>query len=63
MKKLRLEQDRSLIGCPDNWMVVEPNDTRGAFGSSVLFRGTYCECLKKAEKLANARSRKLRKGT
>jgi hypothetical protein len=62
MKRLRVEQDRSLIGSPDTWMVVEANDTRGWLSSSVLFRGTYCECLKKAEELANARSRKLRKG-
>jgi hypothetical protein len=48
MKRLRIEQDQSQIGHPDNWMVVE-QDIQG-HGWSVLFRGTYCECLKEAEK-------------
>jgi hypothetical protein len=48
MKRLRIEQDRSLIGQPDNWMVVE-HYVQG-HGCSVLFRGAYCECLKEAEK-------------
>jgi hypothetical protein len=55
MKRLRVEQDLSKIGSPDTWMVVESKDTSC---SSVLFRGTYCECIKKAEELANARPRK-----
>jgi hypothetical protein len=49
MKRLRIEQDRSLVGHPDNWMVVAHSGVQG-HAWSVLFRGTYCECLKEAEK-------------
>ena len=52
MKRLRVEQNRSLIGHPDTWMVVELHPGRGR---TVVFRGTYCECLKRAEEIANAR--------
>jgi hypothetical protein len=48
MKRLRIEQDRSLVGHPDNWMVVA-HSVQG-HARSVLFRGTYRECLKEAEK-------------
>jgi Tripartite tricarboxylate transporter family receptor len=54
MKRLRVEQDRSLIGHPDTWTVIEH---RPGVGSSVVFRGTYRECLKRAEEIANARPR------
>jgi len=53
MKRLRVEQNPSLIGHPDTWMVVE--HCPGV--ASVVFRGTYCECLKRAEEIANARPR------
>jgi hypothetical protein len=49
MRKLRVEQDRSLIGHADSWMVVEHHPHHGW---SVVFRGTYCECLKRAEQRA-----------
>jgi len=48
MKRLKIEQNGSLIGHPDTWMVVAHNGP--GHGCSVLFRGTYCECLKEAEK-------------
>jgi hypothetical protein len=48
MKRLTIEQDRSQIGHPDNWTVVA-HSVQG-HARSVLFRGTYCECLKEAEK-------------
>jgi hypothetical protein len=52
MKRLRVEQDRSLIGHPDTWTVVEHCP---GVGSSIVFRGTYCECLKHAEEIAKRR--------
>jgi hypothetical protein len=54
MKRLIIEQDRSLIGHSDNWMVV----AHGVQGHarSILFRGTYCECLKELAKRIGASS-------
>jgi hypothetical protein len=52
MKRLRVEQEPSRIGLPDTWMVVEFHPDRGR---AVVFRGTYCECLKRAEEIAAAR--------
>jgi hypothetical protein len=52
MKRLRVEQNRSLTGHPDTWMVVELQPGRR---ETVVFRGTYCECLKRAEEIAKAR--------
>ena len=43
---------RSRIGLPDTWMVVELHP---GVGRSVVFRGTYCECLKRAEEIATRR--------
>jgi hypothetical protein len=53
MKRLRIEQDRSQIGHPDNWMVVERDLPE--HGWNVLFRGTYCECLKEADRYVKTR--------
>jgi hypothetical protein len=52
MNRLRVEQDRSSIGHPDSWTVVEHHPRRGW---NVVFRGTYCECLKRAEQIAQQR--------
>ena len=52
MKRIRIEQESSRIGLPDTWMVVELHPGRG---ETVVFRGTYCECLKRAEEIATAR--------
>jgi hypothetical protein len=52
MKRLRVEQEPSRIGLPDTWMVVELHPGRGR---TVVFRGTYCECVKRAEEIAKRR--------
>jgi hypothetical protein len=53
MNRLKVEREQSLIGHPDTWMVREHCPSRGW---SVVFRGTYCECVKYTEKLGKPKA-------